>query len=107
MGAVVALLAILGLIVGWAFFAFQPQYANKQQLSVFNWTVIGACTMLCLAWLFNVGQALDTEVYDKYRAVFAIGGALGIEIVFLTACFLMRNFWIFKPPRRPGSGFFD
>jgi hypothetical protein len=103
MGPLIALLIFLGMVVAWAFFAFQPEYANKRALTVFNWTIVGACGMMCLAWAFNVKHVLKSEDYAKFSGAFAIIGALGIECVWMTVMFLIRNFWLFKPPRRPGG----
>jgi len=105
MGAVIGVLVFLGAAVAWAFFAFQPEYANKQQLKAFNWSVIGACAMICFAYILNMSVLLSAETLRTFRIPFALGGALGIEIIFLGVMFLLRNFWIFKPPKRPG-GFF-
>jgi len=100
MGVVVAVLAFIGGSVLWAFFAWQPPYANKKQLSVFNWSVIGACAMVCLSYVFNMEVLLQADDLEKYRVPFAIGGSLGIESVFLGVIFVLRNFWVFKPPRQ-------
>jgi hypothetical protein len=105
MGSVVGVLIFLGAAVAWAFFAFQPEFANKQQLKAFNWSVVGACAMICLAWVLNMSVLLSAEQLEKFRLPFALMGALGIEIVFLAVMFLLRNFWIFKPPKRPGDWF--
>ena len=104
MGPIIAVLAFFGIFVAWAYFIFPPQHANERQVSVFNWSVMGACAMICLGWILNVGTALSGTTSEKYLLSFAVGGAILIEIVFLGVCFLLRNFWIFKPPRRPGSG---
>lgn len=103
MGPFIALMFFIGAAVAWAFFAFQPEYANKRALSVFNWSVIAAGGMICLAWYFNMQSLLGAEAYSKYRIAFALIGSLGIESVWLLVMFVLRNFWIFKPPR-PGRG---
>lgn len=101
-GTLIAVLAFIGAAVAWAFFAWPPPYANERQVSVFNWSIVGACAMLCVAWVFNMSVLLDREYFERFRWPFAVAGALGIEIVFLGVMFLLRNFWIFKPPR-PGG----
>lgn len=100
MGILIAFLGFIGVAVAWAFFSWQPPYANKQQLSVFNWSVIGACGMVCLSYVFNMHVLLSAEDLEKYRLPLALVGVLGIEIVFLGVVFVLRNFWIFKPPRQ-------
>lgn len=106
MGPLIGVLFFVGAAVAWAFFAWQPEYANKKQLSAFNWSVIGACAMICLSWVANMSVLLSAEQLEKFRLPFALLGALMIEIVFLAVMFVLRNFWIFKPPRRPGGGIF-
>ena len=103
MSQLIGVLVFIGAAVAWAFFAFQPEYANKKALSVFNWSVLGAGAMICVAWVFNMKVILSDEVLRKWKTPFEIIGALGIEAVWLAVMFLLRNFWIFKPPRRPGG----
>ena len=107
MGALILVLCFIGAAVAWAFFAWPPDWANEKQVSVFNWSVFDACAMICLAWVFNMSVLFDADYIEKFRWPFAIIGALGIEIVFLGVMFLVRNFWVFKPPRQGGrSGWF-
>lgn len=101
MGPLIGLLVFLGAAVAWAFFAFQPEYANKRALSVFNWSVLAAGAMICAAWIFNMKVLLSEDILKKWKTPFEIVGALGIEVIWLTLMFLIRNFWLFKPPRRP------
>jgi hypothetical protein len=108
MGPLIGLLIFVGAAVAWAFFTFQPEYANKRALSVFNWSVIGAGAMICIAWYFNMHVFLDPKnmgesAARKFRMAFALIGSLGIESIWLLLMFVLRNFWIFKPPR-PGRG---
>lgn len=105
-GPLVALLAIFGVAVLWIFFNFQPQYANKRQLSVFNWTVVAMCVMFCIGFVLYLYSGLGERNRESFFLPFSIGGALAIEICFLTVGFLLRNFWIFKPPSRPRGGLF-
>ncbi|MDF3023265.1 MAG: hypothetical protein K0R10_626 [Alphaproteobacteria bacterium] len=104
MGPLIALMFFIGAAVAWAFFAWKPQYANEKQVSVFNWSAIGACAMICASWVLNMSVVLDAESIEKFRWPFAIIGALGIEALFLIVMFVVRNYWIFKPPSRPGGG---
>ena len=65
--------------------------------------VIGA---LAIAKLYeHVINPNNVPIWDAIKRI-AVSGALGIEIVFLAICFVLRNFFVFRPPRRPGSGFF-
>jgi hypothetical protein len=104
MGPLIGLLCFIGAGIAWMFFSFQPEYANKRALSVFNWTVLGVCAMMCLAWAFNMKLVLKGEDFVKFKLAFMFIGMLGIECVWLTLMFLIRNFWIFKPPRPGGRG---
>lgn len=100
MGALIALLFMIGVAVLWAFFAFAPAWVNQRALSVFNWSVVGACVMICLSWVLYMDVLLDQDMMDKFKWPVAISGALVIEIFFFALMFLLRNFWIFKPPKR-------
>lgn len=103
MGPLVALLICIGVFVAWAFFSFQPEWANKRALSIFNWSVLAACLMVSAAAAFNVKVIFGPAAYEKWRMPLIAIAGLGVEITFLTVMFLLRNFWIFKPPRRPGG----
>ncbi|MEZ0223884.1 MAG: hypothetical protein ACAH83_04970 [Alphaproteobacteria bacterium] len=103
MGPLIGLLCFIGAGIAWMYFAFQPEYANKRALSVFNWSVMGAGAMICLAWVLNMKMVLKGDDYAKFKTAFEVIGVLGIECGWLVLMFLIRNFWIFKPPRRPGG----
>jgi len=105
MGAIILVLAIVGFLVLFAYLKFPPAYADAKLVGVFDMMAIGVCAILCLAWALNIHTDWADTANDKWWTPVAIGGALLIEVVFLAFCFLLRNFWIFKPPRRPGSGF--
>lgn len=98
-GPLIALLALLGLAVLWCFFTFVPEHANKKQISVFNWTVLTVLLIICIPFCFYVDSFLPPS-RKEYLKFFAISGCLGIEIIWLTIAFLLRNFWIFKPSQR-------
>jgi hypothetical protein len=106
MGPLIGLLIFIGAAIAWCFFTFQPEYANKKALSVFNWSVLGACAMMCMTFMFYIKgylSAISSETAGKYKLAFELIGALGIESVWLLVMLLIRNFWLFKPPRRPGG----
>jgi Kef-type K+ transport system membrane component KefB len=105
-GAFIFLLAIIGLGVFWAFFSFVPEYVNKKQLKAFNWTVVGMCAMFCTGLSLYIWSGLSPEGRDDFFWSLAIGASLAAEIVFFTLGLLLRNFWIFAPPRR-GRSIFD
>jgi uncharacterized membrane protein YjdF len=104
MGAAITLLGIIGIFVLVAYLKFPPAFAKKNLLGTFDTMVMGVCGFICLMWALDVRSNYGTQ--DWWGAL-AMGGALCIEIVFLGFCFLLRNFWVFRPPRRPGrDGFF-
>jgi len=106
MGALVIVLAIIGSLVLFAYLKFPPPYADRKLVGVYDRMVIGVCAFLCLVWFFNARVNWMDPLNDKLWLPIALAGALAIEIGFLGVCFLLRNFWVFKPPRRPGSGGF-
>ena len=107
MGVIVLLLAIIGFLVLFAYLKFPPPFANKKLVSTFDKMVMAVCAMMCLTWVFYMRGGLIHTSSEKLWQPLAVLGALGIEIIFLSLCFVLRNFWVFKPPRRPGQdGFF-
>ena len=105
MGVIIVTLAVIGLLVLFCYLKFPPAYANEKLVGTFDMMVLGVCALLCLAWVFNIHASWAEGANEKFWKPVALAGALAIEIVFLGLCFLLRNFWVFKPPRRPGSGF--
>lgn len=105
MNLLYSLLAMLGAVVLWAFFNFPPDYANKKQVSVFNWTCVAIFAMFSLVFLLNVEAYATVPTVAKYKGLFRAAGIFCIEIVVLPICLIIRNFFIFKPSRRGGSYF--
>lgn len=105
MASLVALLFVVGAVVLALYFRFPPQHTNKKQIAVFNWMVLGVCAFLCAMWALNVRTSLIDTEDEHWIGPFSMAGALGIEIVFLTISFVLRNFWIFRV-RRPNGGYF-
>jgi hypothetical protein len=69
--------------------------------------VLSVCAIMCLSWIFYIRGGLLHTSEEKLWEPLAVLGALAIEIVFLVLCFVLRNFWVFKAPKRPGrDGFF-
>ncbi len=106
MGAVVVVLAIIGALVLFAYLQFPPPYVSQKLIKVFDRMVMGVCAGLCLVWFWSIYTDWAGCPNDKWWVAVAVTGVLLIEIVVLGVCFLLRNFWIFKPPRRPGGGSF-
>jgi len=103
MGIIITVLAILGFAMLFAYIQFPPPYADKKLINTFNVMTIGVCAFICLMWALNVRSIWAVGVSEKWWKAIAIAGALGIETLFLGICFVLRNFWVFKPPRRPGG----
>lgn len=106
-GAIIFMLGILALAVWWIFFSFQPKFVNEKQLKAFNWTIVAIWLMFSVAMVIYIYTDLSPMSREKYFWGIAIGGTLAAQIVFFTIGLLLRNFWIFQPPRRPGRGIFD
>lgn len=104
MGSVIVVMGIIGALVLVAYLQFPPAFANKKLVSVFDKMVLAVCALLCLAWFWNIRTTWMGTSNDKWWQPVALFGSLAIETTFLGVCFLLRNFWIFKPPRRPGGG---
>jgi hypothetical protein len=100
LGPLIALLGLMGLMVLWLFYTFQPKIVNRRQLFIFNNMAVGLCVVLGLLWYWRTHVAMVDTINEKYMQAVGIGGALAIEIVLLLLFMLMRNFWIFKPPKR-------
>ncbi len=103
MGALVAVMGIVGFLVLLAYINFPPPYAKKKLVSVFDTMVLGVCAFICLMWVLNIRGSLANTADEQYLLPLSVAGAVGIEILFLGVCFLLRNFWVFKPPSRPGG----
>lgn len=104
MGAVILLLLIIGGAVLFAYLKFPPPYANKKLVGTFDLMVLGVCAVLCLACFFSIREHMMGTTDDSLWQSFAVAGMLLIESVFLGLCFLLRNFFVFRPPRHPGRG---
>ena len=105
MGAIVFVAAIIGIAVLFVFLQFPPPYADKKTVRAFNTMVLVVCAMLSLVWILRIRTSLPGTEAEKFIKIASLGGAFGIESVFLTVCFILRNFWVFKPKRRSGDWF--
>jgi len=103
MGTIIIVLAVIGLLLLFVYLKFPPPYANPKLVSVYNKMVLAVGGLLCLVWILTAYTNWAGTPDEKWWIPLAIAGSIGIEIVFLGICFLLRNFWIFNPPRRPGG----
>src|ERR1700741_5078516 len=104
MGALIVLLIIIAFFIVVGYLSFPPMYANKKLVRTYDMMVIAVCAFLCLAYILRTHTAMaDTRDNMWWEPVSAFG-AVVIEAIFLGLCLLFRNFWVFKPPSRPGGG---
>ncbi|MFH1157851.1 MAG: hypothetical protein V1721_03070 [Pseudomonadota bacterium] len=107
MASIIFGLAVIGFLVLFAYLKIPPRYADQRLVSVYNAMVLTVCFVLCLVFFLYIRANWMGSLDDKWWKPVAIMGSLAIEIVFLGICFLLRNFWVFKPPRRPGRDGFS
>lgn len=107
MTSIVLGLAVIGFLVLFAYLKLPPSYADKKLVSTYNIMVLIVCFVICLLLFLNIRADWMGSIRDKWWKPVAIIGVLSFEIVFLGICFLLRNFWVFKPPRRPGRDGFN
>ena len=94
----------VGAMMLFAYLKLLPAFVDKRLITIFNRMVV-AVTFLLAAVFFSYAR-VSLPLSDDLRTLMALAGAIGIEILSLIIFFLLRNFWIFKPPRRPGGGLF-
>ena len=107
MASIVLGLMVIGFLVLFAYLKLPPRYAEQKLVSTYNKMILIVCFVLCLLLFLNIRADWMGSIHDKWWKPVAIIGTLAFEIVFLGICFLLRNFWVFKPPRRPGRDGFD
>jgi amino acid transporter len=104
MGALIVLTIIIGFFILLGYLNFPPAYANKKLVRAFDMMAVLVCAFICLMYVLKVHVLMADTRDDMWWEPKAAVGAVGIEAVFLGLCFLFRNFWVFKPPSRPGGG---
>ena len=105
MGVVMAAAIVMAICAYLLFFLFPPKYAKPEQLSVFNWSVIGVVVMLSVVWLMNADILFKGAAFDNYRSFSTVIVLCGIHVAVLVVFFIARNFWIFKPAKTWGRRF--
>lgn len=102
-GFILIVALIAGIMALFFFLEFSPKYANKHQVSVFNKMVLVVVIVFCVIAFVQGQQNLPfSSLITTMVAAFL---SLVTEVVLLLLFFLLRNFWIFKPPKRPGDMF--
>lgn len=107
MASIVLGLAVIGFLVLFAYIKLPPSYADQRLVTIYNRMVLTVCSVLCLIFFLSIRAEWMGSINDKWWKPVAIIGTISFEIVFLGICFILRNFWVFKPPRRPGRDGFD
>jgi hypothetical protein len=103
MGAIIGVLATIGFLVALCYLKFPPPYADKNLVHKFDMMVLSVCGFLCFMWTLSVALDWRGTSESSWWIPLSIIGSLGIESVFLGLLFVVRNYWVFKPPRRPGG----
>jgi len=98
----IGLLLIIAAMAFVAYLQFPPQFADKHLVSVFNKFSGGLTVVLCV--LFYLNGKMKLPFSEDLKELMAIVFALFLELFLLVIFFIIRNFWMFKPPRRPGGG---
>jgi len=101
MAALIFIMIVIGFLILFAYLKILPAYASKKLVSTFNKMTIAVVFLLSILFYFNA--ELNLPLSEDLRKLVAVAGAIGVEIGLLIICFILRNFWIFKPPRRPGG----
>lgn len=97
------LLFIIAVMAMVAYLQFPPQYADKRLVSVFNKFSAGLTAVMFI--LFYLNGRLNLPFSEDLRELMSLIFAVMLELFMLAVFFIIRNFWMFKPPRRPGGGF--
>ncbi len=103
MGALVAVLAFVACTALWVFFNFLPPHARARSVTVFNRAVLAVCMLGAGVVYLRVRVMFTTPMVQEYKEPVSLAAGLGFAALFLLVFFLLRNFWIFRPTRRPGS----
>jgi len=92
------ILAILASLFMAAYIYFPPQFADRYLVSVFNKFSGIFVTVISLLVYFQGRSALP--VTQDLRDLFAGFFAVMFEFILLVIFFILRNFWMFRPPKR-------
>lgn len=86
------ILAMLELVL---FFVYQPDFPEKNSLTVYNITMIGLIIFLSGMVYLWVKTTYQNTIYDEYWFFSAVCGALLLFIVLTLVAFLVR-LWMFR-----------
>ena len=99
----VMIILMIGLtaISSFCFFKFLPDIDNKPALKAFNISVLIMAFLFAGAWAWRLKGNLVGSDFENLYGVIAFGGIMLIYNFMIGIAFVMRNFWIFRPTRRP------
>jgi len=92
---VIIIMATLALL---AYISFSPQYAEPKALAAFNKATIIVIVALTILFYLN-GKTL-LPLSSDLKEIMSVIFAFLFELVLVTILFVVRNFWLFKPPKR-------
>ena len=97
----IVLFLLLGFAAVLVYLNFPPKYADKKLIKTFDKMVLIVTAIVCLSFYFSgkVNLPFSADIKESVAVI----ATVIIGMIFLFVCFLIRNFWMFKPPRRPGG----
>jgi hypothetical protein len=101
--AVIIMLIGLTAVSSYCFFKFLPDIDNKPALKAFNISIVIVAFLFAGAWAFRLKGNLVGTDFESLYGVIAFGGIMLIYNFVIGVAFVMRNYWIFRPTRRPGD----
>ena len=100
MGPVILVLILFAIASFFVFFKFPPPGAQERQLKAYNGMVVGVCALVCITWYMSVRTDFSGPLDQKNIPLVGIGGSAAFATVYMLVFFAVRNFWMFKGPRR-------
>jgi hypothetical protein len=88
-------LFILAMLETVLYFVYQPDFPDKNALTVYNLTMIGLIIFLSGIFFLWIKNTYQNTVYDEFWFFSATCGALLIFIVLTLIAFIIR-FWMFR-----------
>ncbi|MBL1146697.1 MAG: hypothetical protein HND56_04360 [Pseudomonadota bacterium] len=95
MDYIVGGLFILAMLETVLYFVYQPDFPDKNALTVYNLTMIGLIIFLSGIFFLWIKNTYQNTIYDEFWFFSATCGALLIFIVLTLIAFIIR-FWMFR-----------
>jgi len=89
---------IMASLAAFAYWSFSPKYVDEKAVAVFNRASMMVVVLLTVLFYLNGKTMLPLS--DSLREIMSLIFAFCFELFLLVLLFVVRNFWIFKPPRR-------